>query len=213
MRGCSVRSRGSSTTSHDWRGFDSRIMRINAADLKRWEMLQFDAGPTASGLNTKDCPALDGDLDESSEYAPKVAEIWRSAAGGVSGATPAIRRRDGSLRFVLFFKHKDNTAPIVKRRHSVKTPDGKIHTLELLADGQQVIIEGPHAKGRMHYWEGENGGLAEHVGELPQIAVADVDVLFGVLASAAEAAGFEVYRPTPSASDRAAGPTVKIGDV
>jgi hypothetical protein len=87
-------------------------------------------------------------VDESSEHAARVADIAWRVADEALGATPVIRRRDGSLRIVMFLEHEDRTPPIHKVRRTYQTPDEKTHTIELLASGQQVVIEGPHAKGQ-----------------------------------------------------------------
>jgi hypothetical protein len=43
--------------------------------------------------------------------------------------------------------------------------------------GQQVVIEGPHAKGSMHYWRNEVS-LVDHVSELPEVDVKQIDSFF-----------------------------------
>jgi hypothetical protein len=61
---------------------------------------------------------------------------------------------------VLFYEYDQHTAPISKHRLAFSDAQGNKHIVEYLARGQQVVIEGPHAKGAMHYWR--NGGLIEH---------------------------------------------------
>jgi hypothetical protein len=78
----------------------------------------------------------------------------------MSAETPVVRLRHGSPRRVLVYEYDQHTAPIRKHRLAFSDARGNKHIVEYLARGQQVVIEGPHAKGAMHYWR--NGGLIEH---------------------------------------------------
>src|SRR5271170_6482082 len=76
------------------------------------------------------------------------------------GLPGAVRRRYGSSRRVLFYAHRAGTAPITKSKLEFEeTARARKHLIEFLARGQQVVIEGPHAKGAMHYWQGGRGLL------------------------------------------------------
>jgi len=93
--------------------------------------------------------------------------VWRLAEKHF-GITPVVRCRDGSVRVVLFYRRKSGTPPIRKFAGAYLDTDGQKQLTEMLGDGQQVVAEGPHAKGKMHYWFGGTE-LVDHLHELPEI--------------------------------------------
>src|SRR5215469_17058292 len=106
-------------------------------------------------MNTRVFNAVDIDIED-----PEIADIIESYAVGRLGATPAVRLRHASARRVLIYERDQHTAPISKQPLTFKDANGAEHAVEFLARGQQVVIEGPHAKGRMYYWR--KGGLKEN---------------------------------------------------
>jgi hypothetical protein len=75
------------------------------------------------------------------------------------GASPVVRLRYGSARRVLFYESDQHTPPIRKHKLAFEDNEGDQGIIEFLANGQQVVAEGPHAKGEMHYWRDDVGLL------------------------------------------------------
>ncbi|MBV9203776.1 MAG: hypothetical protein JOY83_29385, partial [Alphaproteobacteria bacterium] len=126
------------------------------------------------------------------------------------GVTPVVRRRDGAVRIQLFYRRDPHTPPIAKRQASFKDANDVRHLTEVLGRGQQTVIEGPHASGKMHYWE--NGGLIEHADAMPVVNIGMVDAFLTELAAESEAMGLEKTKLSlPTASDLAA--AVRIDDL
>lgn len=170
-----------------WAGWDWQNNRTTKTQLERWELQQIETGPTAAAMNTVKFPGLDIDSDDEAFR----DMVWALADQHLD-KTPVVRCRDGSVRAVLFYEHKDHTPPIRKFRIKVQDTAGQQHLVEFLAAGQQVVIEGPHAKGRMHYWR--DGGLTEHIGALPQVELDQIVAFFAALRQSCEALGYETVK-------------------
>jgi hypothetical protein len=159
----------------------------------------------AIGMNTAIFNVVDIDSDN-----PEIADLIECHAVRYLGATPAVRLRHGSSRRVLVYERDQHTAPISKARFTFKDANGAEHAVEFLARGQQVVIEGPHAKGDMYYWR--DGGLIEHREAIgANLITADkVDSFFRAVAEWVEKTeGFERVRlALPSGGNR--GVAVKI---
>jgi P4 family phage/plasmid primase-like protien len=139
-----------------FKGWSGHSAYTEAGHLKLWQRSQAECGMAiAIGLNTKVFNVVDIDSDDS-----EIADIIERHAVKHLGQTPAVRLRHGSPRRVLVYECDQHTAPIFKRRFTFKDTNGAEHAVEFLAQGQQVVIEGPHAKGQMYHWR--NGGLIQH---------------------------------------------------
>jgi hypothetical protein len=172
--------------------------------LEHWQQWQTEGGLVIPvGLNTIEYPAIDIDTDDE-----RIANWFRSVTQRVMGVTPVVRRRNGAVRMVLIFKHKDRTASIMKLRYASQDHAGATHLLEVLGRGQQVLIEGPHAKGAMHYWE--NGGLVEHVGDIPEITTDQTFELIKILREEGDSQGLTMIKAALPSRNLAA--AVKIAD-
>jgi putative DNA primase/helicase len=182
-----------------WVGFAWPNNRATKKTLEWYEVWQREAGTAiAIALNTALWHGLDVDSDKK-EFRDTV---WKLADEHF-GATPVVRCRAGSVRIVLFYRHEDHTAPIRKFRGAFEDKDGVKHVVEFLARGQQVVIEGPHAKGAMHYWH--NGGLIENVDKIPTVTVEKVNTFFRALEDWALANGYVKHKLNlPTGSNRAA---------
>jgi P4 family phage/plasmid primase-like protien len=197
---------------HDW---STNYQHATDTQLVRWQLWQSDTGPGGNAiiipvcLNTREYIGVDIDTDDVA-----IANWLRSKVEEIFGPTLAVRRRDGNdARMVLFFEHKDNTAPITKRRYKFVDAAGNFHVLEILGAGQHVVIEGPHAKGAMQYWEGDNGGLLAHVDELPVIDVHTVDELGKEIKADAEVLGLTLVKGSLHSSSDTSATAYKIADV
>jgi hypothetical protein len=142
-----------------WTGFSgwpNHYAYARAFSLKHWQGWQTETGSAiAIGMNTNVFNVVDIDSDD-----PEIAEILEHYAANHLGETPAVRLRHGSARRVLVYERDQHTAPTSKRRLAFRDAAGAEHAVEFLARGQQVVIEGLHAKGQMYYWR--NGDLIEN---------------------------------------------------
>ncbi len=151
----------------EWGGFYAwPANRTTSTALAHWQVWQ---KPTPDGcgvsiaiaIRTKVILAVDIDADDE-----EVANELELRVVCWLGPPGAIRRRHGSPRRVLFYGHNVRTMPVTKMRLEFKilATDQKA-AIEILGDGQQVVIEGPHAKGAMHYWQ-DGIGLIEGFGTM-----------------------------------------------
>ncbi len=163
-----------------WVGFKdwpNHHVYTNASNLKHYERWQTESGTSvAVGMNTNVFNAVDIDSDS-----PEIADIIECYTAMDLGMTPVVRLRDGSARRVLLYERDQHTAPTMKRRLTFKEADGTEHAVEFLARGQQVVIEGPHAKGQMYSWR-TSGLLQNREWLSANLITADrVDSLFRAL--------------------------------
>jgi P4 family phage/plasmid primase-like protien len=137
----------------EWYGFARwQAYRTRKGDLERWQEWQephLADSAIAIGLRLGVFIAIDIDINNH-ELADKAELICVM----ILGKPFCVRRREGSARRVLIYGHQARTMPITKARVAFKHPltGDEINAIEILGDGQQVVIEGPHAKGMMHYW-------------------------------------------------------------
>ena len=143
----------------EWSGFRAwSTNRTTSTALEHWQVWQ---SPTPDGcgvsiaiaIRTKIVLAVDIDADDE-----EVANDLELHVIMMMGHPGAIRRRHGSPRRVMFYAHNVRTMPVTKMRLEFKilATDQKA-AIEILGDGQQVVLEGPHAKGAMHYWQNDVG--------------------------------------------------------
>ena len=93
---------------------------------------------------------------------------------------------------------------------------GEECAFELLGEGQQVVTEGPHAKGAMHYWQNDVG-LIEGVDAMRDnlLTAEDVDKLFVELKEFIEAdPRFELIKVSlPGSANSERADAVRIDDL
>jgi hypothetical protein len=175
--------------------------------LEQWEKWQTEcAVAIAVGMNTLIFNCFDIDSDD-----PAIADMIENNITKNLADSPVVRLRHGSSRRVLFYEFDQHTAPIRKHRLAFRDSRGDQHTVEFLATGQQVVIEGPHAKGAMHYWR--NGGLIEHRAKLASNLINGnmVATCFKALDVWREEQGFEKIKLALPAGGKG-GPAIKIDD-
>jgi hypothetical protein len=193
-----------------WTGFASwQTHEADKYDLGRWESWQMPGNPIAVGLNTRRFHAFDIDSEKA-----EIADTLEILITIYMGASSVVRLRHGSFRRVLFYEHDKDDVPIRKHRLAFKDAGGDHHAVEFLGAGQQVIIEGPHANGAMHYWR-DGIGLIEGREKLAANKVTREIVAVTMRAISDwvdETVGLEkVKLGMPTGSDRAA--AIKIGTV
>lgn len=143
-----------------WSGFYAwQASRAKHFDLTRWQGWQDkDQADTAIALALRTGEILAIDIDITDEV---IAEYVTCLIIAMMGMPGAIRRRPGTGRRMLFYGHKPHTAPVSKSRIAFDIlATGEKAAVEVLGYGQQVVAEGPHAKGALHYWQ-DGIGLIE----------------------------------------------------
>jgi putative DNA primase/helicase len=189
-----------------WAGFKWQDNVTTEAMLQAWELWQAETGPFALGARTGEFISIDGDSD-----AAKYMAMVRELSFAHLGETPIIRRRDGSERAQFFYQHTPNTPPISKRKVKYRDENGAEHTVEVLGKGQQTVLEGPHAKGKMHYWE--TIGIAEGWDQMPAVTVDQADALIMAIVEESEKLGMtKVKVSLPSLNDRPAAVSITNTD-
>jgi hypothetical protein len=187
-----------------WIGFGGwQTHRANHVDMDLWQNYWQPQTETAIaiGINLRIYHVFDLDIDK--EAVAKTAECEITM---MMGASPVVRLRYGSSRRVLFYESDQHTPPIRKHRLTFKDKDGDQGIIEFLANGQQVVIEGPHAKGQMHYWR-DGIGLLEGRQKLSEnlITGKQVEACFKRLDDwVVEEGGQKVKLNLPTSSDNAA---------
>jgi P4 family phage/plasmid primase-like protien len=186
----------------EWTGFDWPSNATTQGMLMAWQAWQSTYNviiPLATRLGDM---VVVIDLDIENEH---YLNAVRNLATTHLGETPVVRRRDGSIRCVLFYRHKAGTPPIRKFAGAYVDEQGQKQLIETLGTGQQVVLEGPHAKGAMHYWEGDRE-LVDHLDEIPEITSEMVSAFYMELDAIATAAfGFTKHKlALPTGSNRAA---------
>jgi hypothetical protein len=135
-------------------------MAVTDRDIERWDMQENNVG-----LRTKYFPTFDIDCD----YKDLVSELFVAileATGSLNTKyAPLMRARDGSERKALVYQIDPMSAPFKKMvLRAQKGFDG--FDVEVLGDGQQMVLAGEHPKGGRYYL----GGVTEKewaVDELP----------------------------------------------
>jgi P4 family phage/plasmid primase-like protien len=191
-----------------WSGYPKWTeQRATPTQLERWQAWQDETGPFAIGMHNVITVAFDLDID-----VEKLVEAVQARIELAFGPTPVVRRREGSPRRVLIYRHKPHTAPLSKRIYKFK--DGEtVALLEMLARGEHVVIEGPHAKGSMHYWE-DGSGLIEAWDKIPEIDIDQTSKFFVELRWFGEAVmGWETVRESHGAGTAAPGAATRIDDI
>lgn len=140
-----------------WRAFASEIIAIKAGtkrpltsgwstwhgtfeDMERWERHGH-----GFGMLGRRHPAIDIDVT-----LPGLADFCERLAVETFGSAP-VRARAGSAKRLLMYR-TDET--LRKRRVEFTAPDGSAQAVELLATGQQYVIEGVHPDGSRYDWLG-----------------------------------------------------------
>ena len=198
---------GTMTAAGEWTGFDWPSNATTQLQLMGWQQQQANSGVVVPlAARTGDMiVALDFDVEN---------ETYLNAARDVAerhlGVTPVVRRRDGSIRCVLIYRRKAGTQPITKFAGAYIDEQGQKQLIETLGTGQQVVAEGPHAKGAMHYWEGDRE-LVDHLDEIPEITSEMVSAFYMELDGIATVAfGYVKHKLSLPSGGGNRGPAISI---
>lgn len=132
-------------------GFWSGLAGWNTRVFETERLTQWSRWPLANiGLRAALYPGLDFDCSEMI-----VVDFAIDAAFRHFGPAP-VRGRPGSSRCLLVYRLKAGEIAPRKIRIAFRLPgDETIHAFEMLAAGQQYVIEGAHASGTSYAWDGE----------------------------------------------------------
>lgn len=193
------------TAQGTWSGFGGRwseTLQASEADVRKWH------GWKASvGIQGRQYPGLDNDTDNE-----ELAALVSNLASEYLGFGP-VRTRAGSPRRLHMFRLEPGAALLRKVRLEFMDRDGGKHAAELLATGQQYVVEGPHPAGGEYEWLGDHpccvvGGPDS----LPAIDASAVERFFIALRTALEGAGCTVGKDTTASAALATGSRKSLDD-
>lgn len=130
-----------------------------------------------TGLRTRLFPAIDIDVEDAAVVAA-VEDVAREILG-----TTARRSRRNSARCALLYRLDGE--PFKKTRIVFESSDGSAGKIEVLGDGQQLVVDGIHASGAPLEWTGSpiDGG------SLASMNIEARDAFLSAVRDALEAAG------------------------
>src|SRR5262249_8946084 len=109
-------------------------------------------GELSTGIRTSDTPGFDIDIRDE-----RVAdEVQQALLNMISGGGPILKRVGQPPKRLIPFRC---VTPFKKMSATFKAPDGTVHKVEVLADGQQFVAEGIHEDTQQPYRWAENVSL------------------------------------------------------
>ena len=140
-------------------------------DLEKWQAWQEPESATRRLPSACGCPtglSCDPDVDDA-----EVADQIEILCFLTLGPPIAVRVREGSSRRLLIYVHNQRSMPVNKGAMAFTLPrtGDKRHLVEVLGEGQQAVIEGPHAKGAMQSWRDGKGLVNFTVGPIKPILI------------------------------------------
>ncbi len=127
------------------------------------------------GLQGRNFPGLDIDVENEA-----AATVIESLALDHLGMAP-VRSRDGSPRRLMTYAKAAAHDTIRKTRVAWMDALGVKHAVELLAFGQQYVVEGPHPKGGAYSWRGDESPCDVGPAELTEITSDAIEGFFSAL--------------------------------
>jgi hypothetical protein len=193
-----------------WAGFKGwRSFTATPQELEGWpRMYAADGLPETIGLQAKDLPACDVDVED--EEAASLIEV---TAGIFLGRAPK-RTRPNSCKFLLQYRLRPGAEPIKKHRLVFRHPErlDKAMAVEILGDGQQYLIEGKHPSGVLYEWEDGQGPLRWGYQSLTEIDSHSVNKFLNDLCEVLVDSGYKIVSGAvaPPSGDAAA--LSRLGD-
>ena len=135
-------------------------------------------------IRSDELVAVDMDSDN-----PLVAEIAEMTAIEKLGFTTR-RVRDGTPKFLLCYRWKPGTPFIRKARDVVQDADGGLHPVEILARGEQWLMEGEHPSGNHYSWDHDTRPVDEGWEKMKQVTLDQVNAFRALLRERLLDAGF-----------------------
>jgi hypothetical protein len=124
-----------------------------------------------TGMRTTSAPALDADIQDADG-----ARVVRGALQQLLGGKGKILERIGQHpKFAVILR---TNAPFKKIIRKLQTPDGRVHKIEVLADGQQIAVAGIHPDTKEPFrWRGGLSPVNTPRSELPLVDENEVDAI------------------------------------
>ena len=175
-------------------GYEPIPCRGKVPAVKHWQDICVDADRVIAwsedysdafntGIRTRYCPAIDIDVYD--------GEMVKKIRQKISDFVPAgtSLERTGQLPKVLIPFHSD--VPFDKIATSFKSPDGKVHKVEVLCDGQQFIADGIHPDtGKPYQWKNNTDLSSVARNQLPLMDVALAHQIIDCAANVMREAGW-----------------------
>src|SRR5262249_27333677 len=134
-------------------------------------------GELSTGIRTSDTPGFDIDIRDE-----KVAdELQQALLNMISGGGTILKRVGQPPKRLIPFRC---ITPFKKMSATFKAPDGTVHKVEILADGQQFVAEGIHESTQQPYRWAENVSLLNVAHE--HLPLVDEDFARRFIAEASE---------------------------
>jgi hypothetical protein len=147
----------------------SNKTNVSAEEIISWAKLHPDWPNT--GMLTRNTPAVDVDIKH-----PQAAEAVEDMIRDLYGDRGVILTRFGlAPKRAMLFK---TNQPFTKIRADFVAPDGSKHAIEVLGDGQQLIVAGIHPDTKRPYrWHGDYAPWNIPRDDLPEINEAEARTL------------------------------------
>jgi hypothetical protein len=151
-----------------------------ADDIKQWRHLHPHAQNT--GILTRTVPAVDIDVRDE-EVATRLHAMVAQLVPG------ALVRYGKRPKRALLFKTNE---PFHKMQTPVyESPDGQKHQVEILCNGQQIVVFGPHPESGLDYeWEGASPGGVKR-DHLPELTAATAQQIVAEAVAIMEGQGWK----------------------
>jgi hypothetical protein len=167
--------------------------RLTPEDYERFDAYVVPEHRAGIGLVLGETICIDIDVTN-----PETARQIKALAWAELGLTPG--RIGNPPKVALLYRRKADSVPFRKRSLRI-TRGGDVHKLEVLATGQQVVVDGIHPKtGRPYLWE---GGHPAQMGrdELPELDVDQIDAFLAKVIELVKAHGYGVNVSAREAKD------------
>jgi hypothetical protein len=177
-----------------WVGFGKWTkFRAEPKDLVRWQ-----GWPNASVLmQTRIFHCLDVDVNDA-----LVSKSIEQTILEVVGDAP-IKYRENSNRVTLMYRIKEGEIPLRKWRIEFLV-NGKKEAVELLASGQQTVVEGIHPSGEAYKWRNRHP-CTRGVSGLSEMSHENFDTVCSHIRAYLEMMGFQIISETGGSSDGVSG--------
>ncbi len=154
---------------------------------------RMDRDKSNIGIRASRFPGLDIDSDDEQLTNFVLGVAWQY----LKAANAPVRRSTGN-RALLMFRTE---VPFKKKKLTITLPNGENHAVEMLADGQQYVIQGPHPSGSKYGFR-DGSKLPLDPLDLPLVDEEMVDNFFLVLGELLAAQGISSTMATAPAGER-----------
>ena len=146
-----------------------------------------------TGIPTRHVPTLDLDIEdpEAADAVEETVRDWFEGRG-----TMVTRFGNAPRRAFLF----QTDAPFSKMTRKFVAPNGDHHQIELLSDGQQIVVGGVHPNTGKHYWwAGDRGPDTVPREELPKLSEQEAAAVLGHITDVlCEQFNYQIATPEPT---------------